>query len=40
MIFARLPTAEAEGALLAHSLRQDGLSFKKGRRLSPDHGGE
>ncbi len=34
MIFGPTPVAEAEGAILAHSLRQGGLSFKKGRRLS------
>lgn len=34
MRFGSLPLDEAEGAILAHSLRRDGLSFKKGRRLS------
>ncbi|SMF20413.1 molybdopterin molybdochelatase /molybdenum cofactor cytidylyltransferase [Tistlia consotensis] len=36
MNFGALPVAEAEGALLAHSVRQGGLSFKKGRRLSAE----
>ncbi len=36
MRFGSLPLDEAEGAILAHSLRRDGLSFKKGRRLSVD----
>tara|TARA_R110000824_G_scaffold155226_2_gene327657 strand:+ start:70638 stop:72257 length:1620 start_codon:yes stop_codon:yes gene_type:complete len=34
MIFADIPTNEAEGALLVHSIRAEGLSFKKGRQLS------
>ena len=34
MIFAELPLAEAEGALLAHSIRVKGAAFRKGRRLS------
>ncbi|HUC61593.1 MAG TPA: molybdopterin-binding/glycosyltransferase family 2 protein [Alphaproteobacteria bacterium] len=34
MIFGPTPLAEAEGAVLAHSLRAGALSFKKGRRLS------
>lgn len=33
MKFGRVPTAEAEGALLAHSLKSERVSFKKGRRL-------
>ncbi|MEX2630978.1 MAG: molybdopterin-binding/glycosyltransferase family 2 protein [Tistlia sp.] len=36
MTFGEIPLEEAEGALLAHSLRQGGLSFKKGRRLSAE----
>lgn len=36
MRFGSLPLDEAEGAILAHSLRRDGLSFKKGRRLSAE----
>ncbi len=36
MIFGPLASAEAEGAYLAHSLKEGGLSFKKGRRLSAD----
>ncbi len=34
MIFGPTPVEEAEGAILAHSLRQGELSFKKGRILS------
>jgi molybdenum cofactor cytidylyltransferase len=34
MIFGPLPLAQAAGAILAHSLRQGGVNFKKGRRLS------
>ena len=34
MNFGETPLAEAEGAILAHSLKAEGLSFKKGRRLS------
>ncbi len=34
MIFADVPLAEAEGALLAHSVRLAKASFKKGRKLS------
>jgi molybdenum cofactor cytidylyltransferase len=34
MIFAELPLADAEGALLAHSIRVKGTAFRKGRRLS------
>ena len=34
MIFAAAPPAEAEDALLAHSVRLGKLAFKKGRRLS------
>ncbi|MBI1732758.1 MAG: NTP transferase domain-containing protein [Gammaproteobacteria bacterium] len=33
MKFGRIPSSEAEGALLAHSLKSERLSFKKGRRL-------
>ncbi len=36
MIFGPTPTDQAEGAILAHSLKQGDLSFKKGRRLSAD----
>ena len=36
MIFGETPLREAEDAILAHSLKRDGLSFKKGRRLSVD----
>ena len=35
MIFAEMPLAEAEGALLAHSVKIKGGAFRKGRRLSP-----
>ncbi len=34
MIFAEMPLAEAEGALLAHSVKIRGGAFRKGRRLS------
>ena len=34
MIFGELPLAEAEGAILVHSLRAGKLVLKKGRRLS------
>ncbi|WP_207462451.1 molybdopterin-binding/glycosyltransferase family 2 protein [Azospirillum sp. SYSU D00513] len=34
MFFGSLPLAEAEGAVLAHSLRAGSLAFKKGRLLS------
>ncbi len=36
MKFGSLPVDEAEGALLAHSLRGEGFSFKKGRRLGAE----
>src|SRR5690606_10543192 len=37
MHFGSVPTSEAEGAILAHSLIADGVRLKKGRRLSaPD----
>src|SRR3546814_4508276 len=36
MICGPMPTGEAEGCLLAHSLRGAGFTFKKGRRLSAD----
>ena len=36
MIFGDTPLAEAEGAILAHSLKLAKLSFKKGRRLSAE----
>ncbi|WP_299618736.1 molybdopterin-binding/glycosyltransferase family 2 protein [Pelagibius sp.] len=34
MIFGEVPTGEAAGAILVHSLKAKGLAFKKGRRLS------
>jgi len=34
MIFAEMDVASAEGALLAHSVKAGGISFRKGRRLS------
>jgi molybdenum cofactor cytidylyltransferase len=34
MIFAEMDVAAAEGALLAHSVKADGFSFRKGRKLS------
>lgn len=36
MQFGDIPAAEAEGAILAHSIRSAGLSFKKGRVLSAE----
>ncbi len=36
MRFGDIPLAEAEGAILAHSVREAGLVFKKGRRLSAE----
>jgi molybdenum cofactor cytidylyltransferase len=34
MIFAEMPLSEAEGALLAHSVKLKDASFRKGRRLA------
>jgi hypothetical protein len=36
LIFGATAVAEAEGCILAHSLRGDGFAFKKGRRLSAE----
>ena len=36
MIFGELPLKEAEGAILAHSVRHEGGMFKKGRTLTAD----
>ena len=36
MIFGETPLDEADGAILAHSVKAAGLSFKKGRRLSAE----
>ena len=36
MKFGRMPAGEAAGAILAHSVKASGLSFKKGRVLSAD----
>lgn len=36
MFFGPLPLSDAEGAILAHSLRLGSIAFKKGRRLSAD----
>ena len=36
MIFGDTPLGEAEGAILAHSVKLDTARFKKGRRLSAD----
>ena len=36
MIFGEMPLAEAEGAILAHSVRHAGGMFKKGRVLTVD----
>ncbi|MFZ9636110.1 MAG: 4-diphosphocytidyl-2C-methyl-D-erythritol kinase, partial [Alphaproteobacteria bacterium] len=33
MIFGEMPLSEAEGAMLAHGLKGDGFSFRKGRVL-------
>ena len=34
MKFGAIPLDEAEGAILAHSVKLDRLALKKGRRLS------
>ena len=34
MFFGDVPVAEAEGAILAHSVSLPGATFRKGRRLS------
>lgn len=36
MIFASLPLAEAEGAIVAHAVRRDGLVLKKGERVTAE----
>jgi molybdenum cofactor cytidylyltransferase len=36
MIFGEMPLAQAEGAILAHSVRHQGGMFKKGRTLTAD----
>ena len=36
MLFGELPVEEAEGAILAHSVKHAGGLFKKGRRLTAD----
>jgi molybdenum cofactor cytidylyltransferase len=36
MNFGNIPTPDAEGAVLAHSVRAKGISFKKGRVLSAE----
>jgi molybdenum cofactor cytidylyltransferase len=36
MRFGEIPVAEALGAILAHSLKREGLVFRKGRRLEAD----
>ena len=36
MKFGETPLDEAAGAILAHSVRGDGIAFKKGRVLSAD----
>src|ERR1700742_3220863 len=36
MQFGRFPVAGAVGAILAHGIRQDAISFRKGRILSTD----
>ena len=37
MFFGDLATSDAEGAILAHSVRLKGLALKKGQRLGPEH---
>lgn len=34
MIYGNIPVNEAEGAILVHSMRAEGVSFKKGRKLA------
>jgi molybdenum cofactor cytidylyltransferase len=36
MNFGEIPTADATGAVLAHSIRAEGIAFKKGRVLNAD----
>lgn len=36
MTFGEIPVAEAAGAILAHSVRADGVSLRKGRRLEAE----
>ncbi|WP_022726964.1 NTP transferase domain-containing protein [Fodinicurvata sediminis] len=36
MKFGQMPVSQAEGTLLAHSLKRGSVSFKKGRRLSSE----
>ncbi|WP_026986273.1 NTP transferase domain-containing protein [Fodinicurvata fenggangensis] len=36
MIFGQIPIDQAEGALLAHSLKRGSVNFKKGRQLSAE----
>lgn len=36
MFFGDIPLAEAEGAILAHSVRVPGLALKKGQKLAPE----
>lgn len=36
MIYGNIPVNEAEGAILVHSMRAEGVSFKKGRKLAAD----
>ena len=36
MIFGATPLADADGAVLAHSVTANGVRMKKGRRLSKD----
>ena len=36
MIFGSTPLADADGAVLAHSVTANGVRMKKGRRLSKD----
>lgn len=36
MNFGEIPTSDATGAILAHSIRADGIAFRKGRVLSVD----
>lgn len=37
MKFGLMPVAQAVGGIVAHSIRRDGLVFKKGERISAEH---
>ena len=36
MKFGEIPVAQAAGAILAHSMRERGIAFRKGRALTPE----